>query len=84
MNRNINNEIKDLESILEDLIKANEPELLTNLTNIKGIGKKTAMLFIVSTSGFTKFKNARQLSLIFLNAEIFLLNVFSSLTVKAI
>jgi len=63
--RNINKEIKELESILEQLIKENEPELLTNLMSIKGIGKKTAILLIVSTSGFTKFENARQLSSFF-------------------
>ena len=63
--RNINNEIKELENILEQLIKENEPELLTNLVSIKGIGKKTAILLIVTTSGFTKFENARQLSSFF-------------------
>ncbi len=63
--RNITNEIKDLENILEQLIKEYEPELLTNLTSIKGIGKKTAILLIVATGGFDKFENAKQLSSFF-------------------
>ena len=60
--RTIKREIGELEKILEQLIKENEPELLTNLTSIKGIGKKTAILLIVTTNGFRNFENAKQLS----------------------
>ena len=59
--RNINKEIDELEKVLEQLIKEYEPELLTNLTSINGIGKKTAILLIVATGGFKKFENAKQL-----------------------
>jgi transposase len=63
--RNISKEIEDLEKILEQLIKEYEPELLTNLISIKGIGKKTAIILIVSTNGFKNFENAKQLSAFF-------------------
>lgn len=51
-----------LEGELEALIKSNEPELYSRLTTIPGIGKKTAVLMLVSTSGFKTFDSPRQVS----------------------
>ncbi|MBN2638298.1 MAG: IS110 family transposase [Bacteroidales bacterium] len=38
------------------------PDLLTNISSIKGIGKKTATLLIVNTNAFETFDHYRQLS----------------------
>ena len=51
-----------LEGELEALIKSNEPGLYSRLTTIPGIGKKTAVLMLVSTSGFKAFDSHRQVS----------------------
>ncbi len=63
--KNLQKEIALLEAELEKVIKENEAEMLTNLTSIAGIGKKTALLLIVNTSGFRSFQNHRQLSAYF-------------------
>lgn len=63
--RNLEKEIKLLESQIESLIKMNEPELLTNISSISGIGKKTAMMLIANTNGFKTFDNAKQVSAFF-------------------
>jgi len=55
-------EIAQIESKMIAIIKYHHDELFKQLTSIPGIGKKTAMLLIVISGGFTKFKNARQLS----------------------
>jgi transposase len=51
-----------LENELETLIKANEPNLFSRLTTIPGIGKKTALLMMVSTSNFNNFSSYKQVS----------------------
>ena len=58
--RHVQAEIKLLEQEIELLIKQHEKELLSNLTSIPGIGKKTAIMLIVCTNGFSTFDNARQ------------------------
>ena len=63
--RQVQCEIKILEREMEDRIKYHEQELLTNLTSIPGIGRKTAILLIVCTNGFRAFENARQVSSFF-------------------
>ena len=63
--KQIKKEIILLESHIERIIKENEPELLTNLTSISGIGKKTALLLISSTNAFSSFENHKQLSAYF-------------------
>jgi transposase len=57
----LKNEIKSLELALENLIKKNEPEMLTHITSIPGIGRKTAIFLIVSSNGFKNFESASQL-----------------------
>ena len=54
-------EIQRLENEIEELIKQHDPQLLTCLRSIPGIGKKTAMFLIVFTNGLSEFDNAKQL-----------------------
>ncbi|MBT4617857.1 MAG: IS110 family transposase [Gammaproteobacteria bacterium] len=51
--------IKQTEKELVVLTQAHFPELLTLLTSIKGIGQKTAIMFIVLTRGFTRFSSPK-------------------------
>jgi transposase len=55
-------EIKKLETGLEDLLKKHSPDVLTNIRSIPGIGKKTAMLMMVTTNNFRDFDNAKQVT----------------------
>ena len=59
--RNLSNEITELELKLEAVIKEYQPDLLTRLCSIPGIGKRTAIYLIVLTHGFEKFETSRQL-----------------------
>lgn len=61
----VGKEIKLLEQELELLIRSNEKELYTRLNTIPGVGKKTAILLIVSTNGFKDFESSGQLSSFF-------------------
>ncbi len=54
-------ELAQLETKLESLVRTTQEEQLEQLTSIPGVGKKTAMLLIVLTNGFSSFENARQL-----------------------
>lgn len=58
-------EIIKLEAELERLVKENNQQLLTDITTIPGVGKKTALLLIANTNGFKTFENHRQLSAYF-------------------
>lgn len=60
--KHLQKEITILEEQIEMLIKEYEPELLTNISSIKGIGKKTATLLIANTNAFETFDSYRQLS----------------------
>ena len=59
--RNLSNEITELELKLEEVIKEYQPDLLTRVCSIPGIGKRTAIVLIVLTHGFEKFESSRQL-----------------------
>lgn len=61
----IKDELKVLETEMEALVKQNDQSLLTNLSSIPGIGKKTAILLIIATNGFKTFENAKQVSCFF-------------------
>lgn len=63
--RQITKEILLLEQEIESLIKQNNGTLLTNVSSIPGIGKKTAMLLIAHTNGFKAFESSKQLSAYF-------------------
>lgn len=60
--KHIQKEIRLMETEMESLIQANEPELFAGITSIPGIGKKTAMLLIVSTNSFKDFVSSKQIS----------------------
>ncbi len=55
-------EITKLELDLETLLKENYSEVLTNIRSIPGIGKKTAMLMMVTTNNFRDFTSAKQVT----------------------
>ncbi|NRA13096.1 MAG: IS110 family transposase [Crocinitomicaceae bacterium] len=55
-------EIKKLETDLENLLKEHSPEVMTNIRSIPGIGKKTAMLMMVTTNNFRYFTSAKQVT----------------------
>lgn len=59
--KNLDQEINQLETSMEDLIKEHENEMLTRLCSIPGIGKKTAIFLIVLTDAFQSFENSKQL-----------------------
>lgn len=63
--RHLDKEIDLLESEMEQLIRSNEQGLFSRLNTIPGIGKKTAMILIVSTNGFRDFESASQVSSFF-------------------
>ena len=52
--------IDELQSELDDLIEKYNPEMLKNINSVKGIGKRTSTLLIMSTRGFEGFENAKQ------------------------
>jgi transposase len=60
--RQLKKEHELLEKELETLIKSNEPNLFSRLNTIPGIGKKTAVLMMVSTSNFNSFNSYKQVS----------------------
>lgn len=59
--KQLEKELAQVESKLESLVRRTQKDQLEQLTSIPGMGKKTAMLLIVLTDGFTSFENARQL-----------------------
>lgn len=63
--KQLQKEIILLEGELELLVKTDQPQLLTNLSSIPGIGKKTAILLIVCSRGFKSFENSKQLTAYF-------------------
>jgi len=63
--KQLKKEIKYLENEVEMLIKEHEPEMLSNISSISGIGKKTAIMLIASTYAFKSFDDYKQLSAFF-------------------
>ncbi len=57
----ITDSITELQTELDELITGYKPVMLSNITSIVGIGKRTAALLIVATQGFKDFDNAKQL-----------------------
>ena len=52
--------IIEMEAKLNELVKSYNPEMLSNITSIVGIGQRTAALLMISTQGFGNFENAKQ------------------------
>ena len=59
--KHLRKEIEKLEVELEKQVKVEEQDLLSRLTTIPGIGKKTALLMIIATNGFRSFESQKQL-----------------------
>jgi transposase len=59
--KNLKKESDLLEKTLLELVKIDHQEMLTKIESIPGIGRKTAMLLLVLTDGFTRFENSGQL-----------------------
>ncbi len=55
-------QIKELETQLDNLAKTHHAELYANLQTIPGVGRKTALCLLVITSGFSRFDSAKQLA----------------------
>jgi transposase len=55
-------EIKRIEQEMQSIIERYHQDMYSRVKSIPGIGKKTSMLLVVITSGFTMFENAKQLS----------------------
>jgi len=60
--KSIEHQIAELELTMDILIKQYHGELYEQIQSIPGLGKKTSLLLIVISGGFTKFADARQLS----------------------
>ncbi len=63
--RHVKDEIVLLEQEIEVLIKQHDGDLLSNITSIPGVGKKTAVYLIIMSNGFRNFDNYRQVSAFF-------------------
>jgi len=55
-------QLDTIEKQMHEIITQYHGELMTQLTSIPGLGKKTAMTLIVLSGGFKKFSNYKQLS----------------------
>lgn len=55
-------EIKGIENAMELIIKKHHQEMFNQLQSIPGLGKKTTLVLIVISGGFTKFENHKQLA----------------------
>jgi len=58
----LSSSINELQNKADSLVKKYQPEMLKNISSIKGIGKRTASLLIIASEGFSDFENAKQLS----------------------
>ena len=54
-------EIKSIENSMCEIGEQYHAELLTNLRSIPSIGKRTAIMLLIITDGFTRFENAKEL-----------------------
>lgn len=59
--KNLEKESKLVEEALLLLVKEDYQELLTKIESIPSIGRKTAVMLLVVTDGFTRFESAAQL-----------------------
>lgn len=55
-------QIQQVEQKMEDIIHIHHQQLFEQVKSVPGVGKKTGMLLVVISGGFTKFENAKQLS----------------------
>lgn len=57
----LNIEIAGIEASMYEIGEKHHGELLTNLRTIPSIGKRTALMLLIITDGFTKFSTAKEL-----------------------
>lgn len=57
----INTQIAIIEKKMNEIGERHHSELLSNLRSIPSIGKRTALMLLIITDGFTKFNNAKEL-----------------------
>lgn len=55
-------EIKKLKAKIEEHITREDPEMLKEITSVKGVGKRTACYLIAHTNGFKGFGSAKKVS----------------------
>jgi transposase len=58
--KHLQKEMTLIEGQLSDLVKLEYQQTLTKVQSIPGLGRKTAIMLIVSTDGFKRFENASQ------------------------
>lgn len=58
----LDKEIKVIQQEMERITKEHHEDLFTRLQSIPGLGKRSSMMLIVVTEGFTKFSNSKQLA----------------------
>lgn len=59
--KNLQKEQQLLEARLKELVRETYPGMLTNLESIPGLGRKTAIMLIVYTDGFSRFASSSAL-----------------------
>jgi transposase len=68
----IQQQIDKLEKEMEQMLNQHQKELLNKITSIPGVGKKTAMLLLISLGDIRRFEKAKQLiSYVGLSPRIF-------------
>jgi transposase len=55
-------QIQEVEQKMESIIRQHHNQMFEQIKSIPGVGKKTSLLLVVISGGFTKFENAKQLS----------------------
>lgn len=55
-------QMQEVEQKMEEIIRQYHEQMFEQVKSIPGVGKKTSLLLIVISGGFTKFENAKQLS----------------------
>lgn len=55
-------QMQEVEEKMEQIISTHHQQMFEQVKSIPGVGKKTSLLLVVISGGFTKFENAKQLS----------------------
>ena len=72
MIKTVEAQIQEIEDKMEEIIRQYHNEMFEHIKSIPGVGKKTSLLLVVISAGFTKFENAKQLcSYVGLSPRIF-------------
>lgn len=58
----VNKQIELITRSMEAIIETHHEQMMKNVISIPGLGKKTAIVLLVLSAGFTKFSNHKQLS----------------------